>query len=63
MMGNGRLFQRKARGEIAHADLVLRARQGGEDRQTMWVGKRFEELGVIVKVEIDELRRRTATRY
>jgi uncharacterized membrane protein YfcA len=63
MMRYRRLFQRKTRGEIADADLVLRAHQGGKNRKPMRIGERLEEQGVIGEIEVDDFRRRATTRY
>jgi hypothetical protein len=63
MMRNSWLFQWKAVGEVAHANLISRPRKCCQDRQSMRIGERLEELGVIGELEVDDFRRRTATRY
>jgi uncharacterized membrane protein YfcA len=55
MMRDSRLLEWKARGEVAYADLVFRARQRRQNRETVRVPERFEELCVVVKVVIDDL--------
>lgn len=46
MMRDGGLIERKAIGEVAHADVVVRIRELLEDLQAMRVGERFEKRGI-----------------
>src|ERR1700735_2051567 len=61
MVRHGGLIERKAGGEVADADLVLRARQRGEDRQTVRIAERLEKHGVGAPVDRIDRRGRATT--